>query len=374
MASEAKYDSRRILVTGGAGLIGSHLCSRLLAMGHQVYCLDNFSTSARRNLDSIRLSPNFHLIEHDVTVPFHFQSDYIFNLACPASPIHYQSDPVRTTKTSILGAINVLELARHTAAVVLQSSTSEIYGDPVCHPQPETYWGNVNPIGPRSCYDEGKRCAESLFFDYRRQYGIRIKVARIFNTYGPHMCPDDGRVVSTLLVQALQNQPLTVFGNGQQTRSFCYVDDLVEGLIRLMFSPAEFTGPVNLGNPEELTVMELIALIRELTDSRSPVVYRPLPQDDPRQRRPDISLAAKQLGWRPAVSVREGLTKTVQYYEELLQQPRRAPFGESGRPMDIPSLSVPGFFCPFPGRSQQPFSTVPGLSSRSDAGKTYPER
>lgn len=310
--------SSRILVTGGAGFIGSHLCERLLARGHEVLCLDNFFTGSKRNVAHLLGNPYFELVRHDVTFPLYVEVDQIFNLACPASPIHYQRDPVQTTKTSVHGAINMLGLAKRLKARIFQASTSEVYGDPEVHPQPEGYWGRVNPVGPRACYDEGKRCAETLFFDYHRQHGLDIKVARIFNTYGPRMHPDDGRVVSNFIVQALRNEPITIYGDGTQTRSFCYVDDLIEGILRLMDMPAEFTGPVNLGNPEEFSMLELAEHVKNLTGSRSPLVFRPLPADDPRQRKPDITLAREALGWHPTVSLREGLRRTIDYFEKLL--------------------------------------------------------
>ncbi len=313
---------RRILVSGGAGFLGSHLCERLLDAGHSVICADNFLTGTRRNVAHLFDRTGFELIDHDVTEPLFIEVDDIFNLACPASPIHYQRDPVQTTKTSVLGALNMLGLAKRCGARVFQASTSEIYGDPNLHPQPEHYWGNVNPIGPRSCYDEGKRCAETLFFDYRRQHKVRIKVARIFNTYGPRLDPDDGRVVSSFIVQALRNQDITIFGEGRQTRSFCYVDDLIEGFLRLMNSPEEVTGPINLGNPGEFTILELAGIVAELTGSRSKIVHRRLPQDDPRQRRPDISEAERLLGWRPTIALREGLERTIPYFEALLSEGR----------------------------------------------------
>ena len=309
---------RRILVTGGAGFLGSHLCERLLAEGCQVLCLDNFFTGTRRNIAHLFDDRNFELVRHDITHPLFVEVDEIYNLACPASPIHYQRDPVQTTKTSVLGAINMLGLAKRLGAKVFQASTSEVYGDPDVHPQPEGYWGHVNPIGSRSCYDEGKRCAETLFFDYRRQHRLQIKVARIFNTYGPRTHPRDGRVVSSFIVQALTGQDITVFGEGQQTRSFCYVDDLIEGFVRLMDSPREVVGPVNLGNPGEFTILELAQRVIDLTGSGSRIVYKPLPEDDPRQRRPDISLAQAQLGWEPKVALDEGLRRTIPYFEDLL--------------------------------------------------------
>ncbi|AWJ93431.1 NAD-dependent epimerase/dehydratase family protein (plasmid) [Azospirillum baldaniorum] len=308
--------NRRVLVTGGAGFLGSHLCERLLARGDEVVCADNYFTGSRSNIAHLLGHPNFEAIRHDVTFPLYVEVDQIYNLACPASPVHYQHDPVQTTKTSVHGAINMLGLAKRLNARILQASTSEVYGDPAIHPQPEEYWGNVNPIGPRSCYDEGKRCAETLFFDYHRQHGLAIKVMRIFNTYGPRMHPNDGRVVSNFIMQALRNEPITVYGQGQQTRSFCYVDDLIEGMIRLMDSPDEVTGPVNVGNPGEFTMLELAEQVIALTGSRSLVEHRPLPQDDPRQRRPDITKAKALLGWEPTVPLRDGLERTIAYFRQ----------------------------------------------------------
>ena len=309
----------RVLVTGGAGFLGSHLCERLIQQDANVICVDNYFTGARRNIESVLDNHRFELLRHDVTFPLYVEVDQIYNLACPASPVHYQHDPVQTTKTSVHGAINMLGLAKRLRATILQASTSEVYGDPSVHPQTEDYWGHVNPIGPRSCYDEGKRCAETLFFDYWRQNKLRIKVARIFNTYGPRMHPNDGRVVSNFIVQALFGRDITVFGDGQQTRSFCYVDDLIDGLISLMNTPDDVTGPVNIGNPKEFTILELASLVIELTASRSRIVHRQLPQDDPRQRRPDISKANDLLGWVPQTPLREGLIKTISYFEELLR-------------------------------------------------------
>ncbi len=308
---------KRILITGGAGFIGSHLCERLLADGNEVLCVDNFFTGSKRNVVHLLDNPYFELIRHDVCFPLYVEVDQIYNLACPASPIHYQHDPVQTTKTSVHGAINMLGLAKRIGAKILQASTSEVYGDPIVHPQPESYWGNVNPIGPRSCYDEGKRCAETLFFDYHRQHDLRIKVARIFNTYGPRMHPNDGRVVSNFIVQALQGRPLTIYGDGTQTRSFCYVDDLVEGLVRLMNSDDVLTGPVNLGNPREFSMRELAEQVLALTGSSSPLENLPLPQDDPRQRQPEISKALQELGWQPTIALHEGLKKTIAYFGKL---------------------------------------------------------
>jgi UDP-glucuronate decarboxylase len=313
---------RRVLVSGGSGFLGSHLCEQLLARGCQVLCVDNFFTGARTNIEHLLGHKRFELLRHDITHPLFVEVDEIFNLACPASPIHYRRDPVQTTKTSVLGAINMLGLAKRLKIKVLQASTSEVYGDPAIHPQPETYWGNVNPIGPRSCYDEGKRCAETLFFDYWRQHKLPIKVARIFNTYGPRTHPNDGRVVSSFIVQALLNRDITVFGEGRQTRSFCYVDDLIAGLLKLMDTSNEVTGPLNLGNPEEFTMLELASTILEVTGSRSKIVHRPLPDDDPRQRRPDISEAHRLLDWRPTITLEQGLGKTIAYFEKLIAEER----------------------------------------------------
>lgn len=309
---------KRVLVTGGAGFIGSHLCERLLAQGHEVLCVDNFFTGSKRSIAHLRDHPDFEVIRHDITFPLYLEVEQIYNLACPASPVHYQHDPVQTTKTSVHGAINVLGLAKRLKGRILQASTSEVYGDPSVHPQPETYVGSVNPIGPRSCYDEGKRCAETLFFDYYKQHALEIKVARIFNTYGPRMHPHDGRVVSNFIVQALNGEPITIYGEGQQTRSFCYVDDLVDGLIRLMAAPADITGPINLGNPAEFTIRALAERVIALTGSRSRMVFRPLPQDDPRQRCPDITRARTQLEWTPATALDDGLQRTIEYFDQLL--------------------------------------------------------
>jgi UDP-glucuronate decarboxylase len=309
---------KRILVTGGAGFIGSHLCERLLEQGHEVLCVDNFYTGARRNVVHLLSNPNFELLRHDVTFPLFVEVDEIYNLACPASPVHYQHDPVQTTKTSVHGAINMLGLAKRRKAKIFQASTSEVYGDPAVHPQPEEYWGNVNPIGIRSCYDEGKRCAETLFFDYHRQHRLRIKVARIFNTYGPRMHPNDGRVVSNFIVQALKGEPITLYGDGAQTRSFCYVDDLVEGFLRLMATGEQVTGPINLGNPGEFTIRELAEKVIALTGSKSRLEHRPLPSDDPRQRQPDIAKAREILKWEPTVPLEHGLARTIAYFDELL--------------------------------------------------------
>lgn len=311
---------KRILVTGGAGFLGSHLCERLLKEGNEVLCVDNFYTGTKRNIIHLLGNPYFEVLRHDITFPLYVEVDEIYNLACPASPIHYQFDPVQTTKTSVLGSINMLGLAKRLKIKILQASTSEVYGDPTVHPQPETYWGNVNPIGVRACYDEGKRCAETLFFDYHRQHKLKIKVARIFNTYGPRMHPNDGRVVSNFIVQALKNEDITIFGDGSQTRSFCYVDDMIEGLVRLMNSRDEFTGPVNLGNPTELTILGLADLIIDLTNSKSKIVFKPLPEDDPRQRRPDIALAKKELNWEPKTDLKTGLIKTIKYFDELFRE------------------------------------------------------
>lgn len=308
----------RILVTGGAGFLGSHLCERLLSDGHDVLCVDNYFTGRKRNIAHLMNNPYFEVMRHDVTFPLYVEVDQIYNLACPASPVHYQHDPVQTTKTSVHGAINMLGLAKRLGARIFQASTSEVYGDPEVHPQPESYWGKVNPIGIRSCYDEGKRCAETLFFDYFRQHNLPIKVARIFNTYGPRMHPNDGRVVSNFVVQALKGEDITIYGEGQQTRSFCYVDDLIEGFVRLMNSREEFTGPVNLGNPGEFTIKELAERVIELTGSSSKLIFRPLPQDDPKQRQPDIQLARSELGWEPTIKLDDGLRKTISYFDELL--------------------------------------------------------
>ncbi len=311
-------DRPRSLVTGGAGFLGSHLCDRLLAQGHEVICVDNYYTGNKRNLHQVLDNPNFEAIRHDVTFPIYLETDRIFNLACPASPPKYQNDPIQTTKTSVHGAINMLGLAKRLGIPILQASTSEVYGDPAVHPQTEDYWGHVNPIGPRSCYDEGKRCAETLFFDYHRQLSLEIKVARIFNTYGPRMDANDGRVVSNFVVQALQKRPLTIFGDGSQTRSFCFVDDLIDGLIRLMNSPPEVTGPINLGNPSEFTMLELAELVIELTGTDSSIEFRELPVDDPMRRRPDITRAKEDLEWEPKVALREGLSQTINYFDDLL--------------------------------------------------------
>lgn len=311
---------KKVLVTGGAGFIGSHLCERLLGMGHEVLCVDNFFTGTRENIVGLLEHPYFEVLRHDVTFPLYVEVDEIYNLACPASPVHYQFDPVQTTKVCVHGAINMLGLARRTKAKILQASTSEVYGDPEEHPQRESYWGRVNPIGIRSCYDEGKRCAETLFFDYHRQHKLQIKVARIFNTYGPKMRPDDGRVVSNFIVQAIQGEPITIYGDGSQTRAFCYVDDLVDGLIKLMESPDTLTGPVNLGNPAEFTIKQLADKVLAMTQSASAIEFRPLPGDDPRQRRPDITLAGEALHWHPEVSLEQGLAPTVAYFRSLLDQ------------------------------------------------------
>ncbi len=309
--------NKRVLVTGGAGFIGSFLCEALLSRGHEILCVDNFYTGTRHNVEHLLGHRRFELMRHDVTFPLYVEVDEIYNLACPASPIHYQRDPVQTTKTSVHGAINALGLAKRVKAKVLQASTSEVYGDPTVHPQVEAYWGNVNPIGTRACYDEGKRCAETLFFDYHRQHQLRIKVARIFNTYGPRMHPNDGRVVSNFIMQALKNEPITIYGDGSQTRSFCYVDDLVDGLIRLMNTADDVTGPVNLGNPREFPIRELAEKIVAMSGSRSKIEFRPLPADDPKQRQPDISKAQELLGWSPSVPLEKGLEKTIAYFEHL---------------------------------------------------------
>jgi UDP-glucuronate decarboxylase len=311
---------KRILVTGGAGFIGSHLCDRLLAEGNEIICLDNYFTGSKRNIIHLIDKPYFEMIRHDITMPFYIEADEIYNLACPASPVHYQYNPIKTVKTSVMGTINMLGLAKRIRAKLLQASTSEVYGDPKIHPQPEDYWGNVNPIGIRSCYDEGKRCAETLCMDYHRQNKVKVKIIRIFNTYGPRMHPNDGRVVSNFIVQALQNKPLTVYGDGSQTRSFQYIDDLIEGMIRMMNTPDEITGPINLGNPSEYTILEMANKIIELTGSKSKIMYHPLPQDDPIQRKPDITLAKKVLnGWRPKLSLEEGLIKTIDYFKNTLK-------------------------------------------------------
>jgi len=318
MMTRNYYETKRILVTGGAGFLGSFLCDRLIGEGHEVICVDNFFTGSRRNIAHLLQHPNFEVIRHDVTFPLFVEVDEIYNLACPASPIHYQHDPVQTTKTSVHGAINMLGLAKRVGAKILQASTSETYGDPDVHPQREDYWGRVNPIGPRSCYDEGKRCAETLFFDYHRQHNLRIKVARIFNTYGPRMHPADGRVVSNFIVQALRGEPITLYGSGQQTRSFCYVDDLIDGLVRLMNSEDETTGPVNIGNPGEFSMLELAEEVRKQTGSNSEFVYAPLPIDDPKQRQPDIGLAKAKLGWEPKVALVDGLPPTIAYFRTVI--------------------------------------------------------
>ena len=309
---------KKVLVTGGAGFLGSHLCDRLVNAGDDVLCVDNFFTGSKANIQHLLARPNFELMRHDVTFPLYVEVDQIYNLACPASPVHYQHDPVQTTKTSVHGAINMLGLAKRVKARILQASTSEVYGDPEVHPQPESYWGKVNPIGIRSCYDEGKRCAETLFFDYWRQHKLQIKVMRIFNTYGPNMNPHDGRVVSNFIVQALRGEPITIYGDGSQTRSFCYVDDLIEGMVRLMATPPEFTGPVNVGNPNEFTMLELAQQVLRLTQSDSELRFEPLPSDDPRQRQPEISLARSSLGWEPAVQLESGLRKTIDYFRQRI--------------------------------------------------------
>lgn len=316
---ETSLYRKRILVAGGAGFIGSHLCRRLVSDGHDVVCIDNYVTGKQASVADLLRSSNFEMKYHDVCIPLHIDVDEIYNLACPASPIHYQHDPIQTTKTSVLGAINILDLAKRTGAKVLQASTSEVYGDPIVHPQPESYWGNVNPIGPRACYDEGKRCAETLFSDYRRLHDTRIKIVRIFNTYGPSMHPDDGRVVSNFIVQALQNHDITLYGDGRQTRAFCYVEDLVEGLVRMMATPDDVTGPINIGNPNEISIVKLAHKVIELIGSTSRIVYKPLPKDDPIQRCPDISLAERFLqGWKPNIALTEGLNRTIAYFDTVL--------------------------------------------------------
>lgn len=326
----SNFRRQRILVTGGAGFLGSHLIDRLLDRGDEVLCVDNLFTGDKSNLDHLVGHPRFEFMRHDICFPLYVEVDQIYNLACPASPIHYQFDPVQTTKVSVIGAINMLGLAKRVKARIMQASTSEIYGDPAVHPQPESYWGNVNTIGPRACYDEGKRCAETLFFDYHRQHNIDIKVVRIFNTYGPRMHPNDGRVVSNFIIQALQGQPITIYGDGQQTRSFCYVDDLVDGFLRTMETGPEFSGPVNLGNPNEFTIKELAEEVLQLTGSKSQLINKPLPQDDPRQRQPDIFLARENLGWEPKTQLRAGLTKTIEYFDDLLRK----------KDADVPALQA----------------------------------
>jgi UDP-glucuronate decarboxylase len=311
---------KRVLVTGGAGFLGSHLCDRLIADGNDVLCVDNFFTGSRGNVAHLLGHPQFELLRHDITFPLHVEVDQIYNLACPASPVHYQFDPVQTTKTSVIGAINMLGLAKRTKARILQASTSEVYGDPSVHPQPEAYWGNVNPIGPRSCYDEGKRCAETLFFDYHREHRVDIRVVRIFNTYGPRMHPNDGRVVSNFIMQALRGEDITIYGDGLQTRSFCYVDDLIEGFVRMMNNGSDATGPINIGNPNEFTMLELAKAVIDKTGSRSQLVFRELPQDDPKQRQPDIRVAQEVLGWRPVVELLTGLEQTIQYFRALVAE------------------------------------------------------
>jgi UDP-glucuronate decarboxylase len=313
------YHRKRILITGGAGFLGSHLCERSLKEGNEVLCLDNFFTGTKENIIHLMDDHRFELIRHDVEFPIHLEVDEIYNLACPASPIHYQHNPIHTTKTSVMGALNMLGLANRQNAMIMQASTSEVYGDPEVHPQPESYWGNVNPIGFRSCYDEGKRCAETLFFDYYREHKLNIKVARIFNTYGPRMHPSDGRVVSNFIIQALKGEDITIYGDGLQTRSFCYVDELIDGFVRLMASPDEFTGPVNLGNPVEFTIKELAEKVIDMTGSKSKISYQPLPHDDPKQRQPDITLAKKELGWEPKIKLDDGLVKTIEYFDDLLK-------------------------------------------------------
>ena len=331
---------RRTLVTGGAGFLGSHLCDRLLARGEDVLCVDNFFTGSKRNIGHLLDNPRFELMRHDVTFPLYVEVDRIYNLACPASPVHYQHDPVQTTKTSVHGAINMLGLAKRVKGRILQASTSEVYGDPEVHPQTESYWGRVNCIGPRSCYDEGKRCAETLFFDYQRQHDLDTKVIRIFNTYGPRMHPNDGRVVSTFIVQALRGEDLTIFGDGSQTRSFCYVDDLIDGMVRMMDSPKGIFGPINLGNPGEFSMLELAEKVLRTTASKSRLVRKPLPQDDPRQRKPDISLAASALGWKPEVSLEDGLKETVSYFRRLLGDGFGRHSAETSGPHAVPRIAA----------------------------------
>jgi UDP-glucuronate decarboxylase len=335
-------DRKRFLVTGGSGFLGSHLCDRLLDAGHDVICVDNFFTGRKQNIEHLLAHPRFELMRHDVTLPLYVEVDAIYNLACPASPVHYVHDPIQTAKTSVLGALNMLGLAKRLKCRIFQASTSEVYGDPSVHPQTEDYWGNVNPIGPRACYDEGKRCAETLFFDYHRQHTIEIKVARIFNTYGPRMAPNDGRVVSNFIIHALKGMPITIYGDGSQTRSFCYVDDLIEGFVRLMASPADVTGPMNLGNPGEFTIKELAELVLELTGSRSKLAYLPLPQDDPRQRKPDISFARDRLKWEPAVSLREGLIDTIAHFDRLLSSGAEAVLNGARISVRPRPISMPG--------------------------------
>ncbi|MDR7038113.1 UDP-glucuronate decarboxylase [Methylobacterium sp. BE186] len=316
-------EMKKVLVTGGAGFLGSHLCERLLAQGHEVLCVDNLFTGSRRNIAHLLGDSRFEFLRHDVTFPLYVEVDEIYNLACPASPVHYQFDPVQTTKTSVIGAINMLGLAKRLKAKVLQASTSEVYGDPEIHPQPEEYWGRVNPIGFRSCYDEGKRCAETLFFDYRRQHDMPVKVVRIFNTYGPRMHPNDGRVVSNLIVQALHGDPISIYGDGSQTRSFCYADDLIDAMIRMMDTGPDIVGPINIGNPGEFTILELAKLVIEMTGSKSPLVFKDLPPDDPKQRRPDITKAREILGWAPKIALRDGLAKTIDYFDAFLTEQRK---------------------------------------------------
>lgn len=313
-----RADRKRVLVTGGAGFLGSHLCERLLEAGHEVLCVDNFYTGRKANVAHLLVNPFFEIVRHDICFPLYVEVDEIFNLACPASPIYYQNDPVQTTKTSVHGSINMLGLAKRVKARIFLASTSEVYGDPSIHPQPETYWGNVNPVGLRSCYDEGKRCAETLFFDYHRQHGLKVKVARIFNTYGPRMQPDDGRVVSNFIVQALRGEDITVYGDGSQTRSFCYVDDMVEGILKFMASPDDLTGPLNLGNPGEFSIIELAREVIRLAGSKAGIVFRPLPSDDPRQRQPDITLARNRLGWTPVTELSAGLARTIEYFRRIV--------------------------------------------------------
>jgi UDP-glucuronate decarboxylase len=343
-----EIDSKRILVTGGAGFLGSHLCEYLLGQGHDVLCVDNFYTGSKRNIAHLLDHPRFELLRHDVTFPLYVEVDEIYNLACPASPVHYQTDPVQTTKTSVHGAINMLGLAKRVKAKILQASTSEVYGDPQIHPQTEHYWGHVNPIGVRSCYDEGKRCAETLFMDYRRQHNLQVKIARIFNTYGPHMHPDDGRVVSNFIMQALAGRPLTIYGDGSQTRSFCYVDDMIAGFDRLMQSPDGFCGPVNLGNPVEHSMLELAERIIALCNSRSSIMFKPLPSDDPARRRPDISLARTILEWEPRIGLSEGLSRTIDYFRALRAVPEdaAAAAAHAGMPVQRAASAVAGIVQP----------------------------
>ena len=355
------FERQSILVTGGAGFLGAALCERLLEQGHEVVCVDNFFTGSRRHIEHLLAHPRFELMRHDVTFPLYVEVDQIYNFACPASPVHYQHDPVSTTKTSVHGAINMLGLAKRVKAKILQASTSEVYGDPTVHPQPESYWGHVNPMGPRACYDEGKRCAETLFFDYHRQHRLRIKVARIFNTYGPGMHPNDGRVVSNFIVQALKGQPITVYGDGSQTRSFCYRDDLVEGCMRLMATPDDVTGPMNLGNPHESTIAELAETIVKLTGSASQIIVKPLPVDDPMQRCPDISLARKTLGWEPRVTLEEGLRRTIAYFDALLSGSPSSEAHRSTATAARTTAAHPATPAPHEGLPAQPVHEIPSM-------------